>query len=180
MKLNNKGVTIIELIVSIALISVVMLFMYRLLADVTFQKDNDYFASVNQEQRIEIIDKLETHLSSNSNIKSVTVSGRNIYFKNSYGSTLSSLRVEAVSGTYKVLTLYNGSSTSSILNRWNIKGGTLDNVPYCYSRTGGGKTIVECTIEVYTTNTNNKYLYHNGKAVNNNNTVDDIVFSIMY
>ena len=62
MKLNNKGVTIIELIVSIALISVVMLFMYRLLADVTFQKDNDYFASVNQEQRIEIIDNMRIFL----------------------------------------------------------------------------------------------------------------------
>ena len=80
MKLNKKGITIIELIVSVALISVIMLFMYKLLADITFQKENDYFASVNQEQRIEIIDKIETTLASKTNIRSVIVASNNIYF----------------------------------------------------------------------------------------------------
>ena len=55
MKLNKKGFTLIELIVSITLISVIMVFMFSLLSDVTFEKDNEYFASKNQEIRLEMI-----------------------------------------------------------------------------------------------------------------------------
>ena len=59
MKLDNKGISIIELIISISLISVVMLFLYNLLSNVTFEKDDDYFASLNQANRIEIISTIE-------------------------------------------------------------------------------------------------------------------------
>ncbi len=56
MKIGNKGLSLIEIIISIALLSTITLFMYRLLADVTFQKNNEFFASLNQENKIEIID----------------------------------------------------------------------------------------------------------------------------
>ena len=62
MKLDNKGISIIELIISISLISVVMLFLYNLLSNVTFEKDDDYFASLNQANRIEIISTIEDNL----------------------------------------------------------------------------------------------------------------------
>lgn len=189
MKLNNKGLSIVELIVSIALISVIMLFLYRLLADVTFQKEDDYFASLNQEQRIEIIDKLETTLSTfaesanaSNKIASVTVNSRHIYFKNSSNSVLVDVYVDSVDGAYKRLTLCTGSCNyaANIKNRWIIKGGILDSSPSCSSVVGQGKTLYKCTIKVYTTNVNNKLITHNGKSVNNNNTLDDIVFSVMY
>lgn len=38
MKINNKGVTIVELLVSLALLSVVLMFLYNLLSNVTFEK----------------------------------------------------------------------------------------------------------------------------------------------
>ena len=67
-----------------------------------------------------------------------------------------------------------------VLNQWIIKGGTLDPNPTCEYKSAGGKVLYECTIEVYTANTNNQRYSHNGKSVNNNNTIDDIVFSVMY
>lgn len=41
-KINNKGMTLMELLVSVALISIIMLFMYKLISDVRSEKkDND-------------------------------------------------------------------------------------------------------------------------------------------
>ena len=62
MKLNNKGVTIIELLVSVALVSVVLMFLYNLLANVTFEKITDFIASTNQANRIDIITTIENDL----------------------------------------------------------------------------------------------------------------------
>ncbi|MBE6155702.1 MAG: hypothetical protein E7164_02990 [Firmicutes bacterium] len=179
MKLNNKGISIIELIVSVALISVIMIFMYQLLSDVNFQKDNDYFASVNQEQRIEIIDKIETTIASDVNIKSVNYSGNKIYFRSAVGgSVIYTLQVLADGeGKYTILEFAKGST---ILNKWNIKGGTLSTTPKCEIVRTYDKTLHECNIEVYTKNTNNMIYYHNGRLIDNNNTIDDLVFSVMY
>ena len=174
MKLNKKGITIIELIVSVALISVIMLFMYRLLADITFQKDNEFFASLNQEQRIEIIDRIESVLAASTNIRYLSVSGNTISFKRSSGGTVDNT-IKVNSSTE--LILYQGAST--ILNKWNIKGGTMSN-PTCDYKTAAGKTIYECTIKVFSTNNDNQKITHRGVNVDNNNTIDDITFSIMY
>jgi len=99
MKLNKKGLTIIELIVSIALISVIMLFMYKLLSDITFERDNDYIATLNHEQRIEIIDNIESVL--NDNNAGIT----------SYSATGKTLRIT-----------YNGSINYSSTNFNNFYG----------------------------------------------------------
>lgn len=45
-KISNKGMTLIELIVSVALISIIMLFMYKLISDVRNEKkENDKLAN---------------------------------------------------------------------------------------------------------------------------------------
>ena len=58
MKLNNKGVTIVELLVSLALLSVVLMFLYNLLSNVTFEKNTDFISNSNQANRIDIINKI--------------------------------------------------------------------------------------------------------------------------
>src|SRR5574344_2183259 len=58
-KLNKKGVTLIELIISMVLISVVMVFMYRLLININNEITNSTFAIDNQQNRLEIIDTVE-------------------------------------------------------------------------------------------------------------------------
>ena len=54
-KLNNKGTTLIELIISIVLISVVIEFMFRLIIDLNNEQENNDFAVENQINRAEAI-----------------------------------------------------------------------------------------------------------------------------
>jgi len=166
MKLNKKGLTIIELIVSIALISVIMLFMYKLLSDITFERDNDYIATLNHEQRIEIIDNIESVLNdNNAGITSYSATGKTLRI--TYNGSSRSV-VSVISGN-KTLVLYN--INGSVKNRWNIKGGTLGTIS-CESESYLEDTLLSCHIPIYTTSVDNK--------VNNNNTLDDIYFSVMY
>ncbi|MBE6148608.1 MAG: prepilin-type N-terminal cleavage/methylation domain-containing protein [Firmicutes bacterium] len=200
MKLNKKGVTIIELIVSIALISVVMLFMYQLLADVTFQKDNDYIATVNQRQRIDMINKIEKSVQ--KMIKKYQTTGDiNIY---TYGNSSYGVKVKIngkdrvkleIKTSKTILELYEydetvaGSNKLVLLETWTIKGGTFASkedignliIQKKASDYGTNISMWQCTIPIYTENINNKMLKYqiNGinKNENNNNTLDDITFS---
>lgn len=60
MKLNNKGITLVELIVSIALISIVIMFLFRLLVDVRYSENNTDYNRENQQTRAIIIKTVET------------------------------------------------------------------------------------------------------------------------
>jgi len=57
--LNKKGLTILELLVSIALISVVMIFLFNLLTDLMYSDDYASFAKRNQTNRAAIITAIE-------------------------------------------------------------------------------------------------------------------------
>src|SRR5574344_1411468 len=87
--MNKKGLSLVELIITIALISVVVIFMYRLLNNINSQIKNPTFAIKNQINRAEIINYIQDDLVNNvvSNIKSEgnTIT---IIFKDSKTSTL--------------------------------------------------------------------------------------------
>ena len=61
-KLNNKGNTLIELVISIALMSVVLVSMVRLLVDLNNTNTNSVYAKNNEVVRSEIIRAIETDL----------------------------------------------------------------------------------------------------------------------
>lgn len=189
MKLNNKGVTIVELLVSLALLSVVLMFLYNLLSNVTFEKNTDFIANSNQANRIDIINTIETDLILDNNIE-IDKNKDNILILK--GTT-----------TYKIVITGNTLAyyvNDSIQNTWKIKGATLGNIN-CNKTKGGTNTsndvtecsdnpinnpsscrklsssqmdsikITECTIPVYTENVDN--------SKENNNTLDDITFSFI-
>jgi prepilin-type N-terminal cleavage/methylation domain-containing protein len=62
MKLNNKGMTLVELIVSIGLLSIIMAFLFKIILDVKYEKDLSGFADNNQINRTEIIKTIQTDL----------------------------------------------------------------------------------------------------------------------
>lgn len=160
--LNNKGLTIIELIISVALISVVMLFMYKLLSDVSFEKDNDFFASLNQSQRIEIIDAIESAVMKNT--KSYSRSGNySITFTN--GTVSSTLSINSLNK--KTITFTSGTNNSI----WNMNAGEILGIITCNEAASNEYIVVECKIPIYTTNTSDNQ--------DNNNTIDDIAFSFI-
>jgi len=191
MKINNKGVTIVELLVSLALLSVVLMFLYNLLSNVTFEKNTDFIANSNQANRIDIINTIETDLILDNNIE-----------KDKNQTTENRLVLKGTK-TYKIIITENTLAyyvNNSIQNTWKIKGATLGNIN-CNKTKGGTNTsnnvtecsdnpinnpsscrklspsqmdsikITECTIPVYTENVDN--------SKENNNTLDDITFSFI-
>lgn len=193
MKINNKGVTIVELLVSLALLSVVLMFLYNLLSNVTFEKNTDFIANSNQANRIDIINTIETDLILDNNIEIDKNKDNILILKGTMKGTT----------TYKIVITENTLAyyvNDSIQNTWKIKGATLGNIN-CNKTKGGTNTsnnvtecsdnpinnpsscrklsssqmdsikITECTIPVYTENIDN--------SKDNNNTLDDITFSFI-
>ena len=176
MKLNKKGVSIIELIISVTLIALIMLFMYRLLSDITFEKDNDTFAFLYQEQRVTIIKRVEKRIGDAAGIKSITASDYNINFSN--GSS----NVYKLSYSSSKLTLTDASG--NVLESWTYSGNGLSfSKASCKNKSLTNGTIYECTYKIYTQNDSNRdYVYKfNGKNVNiaNNNIIDDLTFTFV-
>ncbi len=69
MKLNNKGMTLVELIISVALISVVVGFLFKILLDVKYEKDNVGYAANNQTNRAELINMIQSAILENGLIE---------------------------------------------------------------------------------------------------------------
>ena len=62
MKLNKKGISLIELLVSIILISIVLVFLFQILGDLRDETANNDYAYNNQVNRMEIIKTIEDDL----------------------------------------------------------------------------------------------------------------------
>lgn len=173
MKLNNKGTTIIELVVSIALLGVVMVFMYQMLSNVKFERDNEYFASKNQETRIDIIDAIEDAIEiAVAKASSPTFNVNDTEFKMD-STTL--LQIDTT--TKKIIINLDTNLNTFILSDQVAEIGKMK--MYCSndpkravpSTSSSDNTICEVRIPIYTDNDNNKS--------DNNNTLDDIVFSFI-
>ena len=63
--MNKKGFTLIELMVSIALISIVMIFLFQLLNDLSYNANYPKYARTNQVNRAEIIKNIQAELLDN-------------------------------------------------------------------------------------------------------------------
>lgn len=168
--MNKKGTTLAELIISIALISVVLLFMIKLLIDLNDAETNNTYAKDNQINRAEILRMIGNDLN-NKNIASINDSGSNetklvinIEFTD---RTISTIEAEEKKIKY---------TDSDGKNRtWNIEGGTIYtkkvNVYYMKDNNTSGKNYYSLSIdiEIHTTNEKNKLC--------NNNTLDDIIIN---
>lgn len=60
--MENKGFTLVELIISIALISIVVMFLFNLLTDVKASNNNTDFNRKNQQKRAIIIKNIQADL----------------------------------------------------------------------------------------------------------------------
>ena len=196
MKLNNKGVTIVELLVSMALLSVILMFLYNLLSNVTFEKNSDFIASANQANRIDIIMTIEDDLLKDNNVIIVSKSDNDLKLK----GTLKKYRITLVDNNLAYYVSELSRDDWQTQNTWEIKNGTLgkidcgntnmssleSNVNASECKSGSANSnltcrdvinsyesivITECKIPVYTTNVNN--------TQDNNNTLDDIIFSFI-
>lgn len=172
-KLDNKGLTLIELIISIALVSVVMTFLYRLLADVQYDSDNQFFSQKNQEQKIEIVNYIQSLIrfdnSTNYVTSMITNSSRNRIVITLNNGLQYQIGPES---DKKTITVYQTNSSTKVLRTWVLEQGTLGDVS-CTTADSSPTTLypVECIIPVYTLN--------NSNVKDNNNTIDDIKIAVL-
>lgn len=165
-KLNKKGSTLLELIISITLISVILVFLMRLLVDLNNTQTNNDFAKDNQINRAEIIRMVENDLTNNTitNITNNSSSGNiGCTFTFSGGKTAT---INATSDTFTY------TSSDGTKRSWTMDGGTIytDKANVIYSSDSVGQIYaLQIDIEVHTVNDNNK--------AGNNNLLDDILIS---
>ncbi|MFI3261084.1 MAG: prepilin-type N-terminal cleavage/methylation domain-containing protein [bacterium] len=180
MKLNNKGLSLIELVIAVGLISIVVVFLYNLLNDLNDKTINSDFAINNQITRFEIIDYIQKDLLGREidEIKRSTSSGDSILTINYIdGDTLqikikSNLEDALTSGTTFIgdmvtVTLSNG--TDELKRSWYLDincfiESEISNEMYVQNSSSGRFYI---KIPIYTTNDAN--------SSSKNNTLDDIV-----
>lgn len=163
-KMNNKGSTLLELIISISLISVILVFMVRLLVDLNDSETNNKYAKKNQVIRAEILRTIENDLQNKiiTNIRdNSTTSNLIITFKFD-GNKESNINVLKDKLTYK--------NTAGKTRTWTLKEGYFDitQSPVDFNQDENIYSLI-IDIPVYTTNEFN--------TKNNNNLLDDILVS---
>ena len=169
--LNKKGTTLAEVIISIALISVVLVFMIRLLINLNNMQTNTTYATGNQVNRAEILRMIGNDLN-NKDIASITdnsdANNLNITFGFTDGTRAS------ISTTSEIFTY---TSSDNTLRRWIIEDGSIyvNRAKVYYSADSKAENNKIYTliidIEVHTINEEND--------VENNNRLDDIIISYM-
>ena len=112
--MNKKGVTLVEVVVSVGLIALVMLFLFNLLIDMQYEESHNSMAKENQLERATMIKTIETDFME-LKLQNAT---KNIY--ENYGEVL----LEFQSGSKTIQVVENKisyRSGSNIEEAWKIK-----------------------------------------------------------
>lgn len=172
--MNKKGTSLVELIISIALISVILVFMIKLLLDINNNINNSDFAKNNQITRAEIIRLIENDIKEKT-IKSINDSGSNsnklvITLTFSDGSTSV---IEATKSTVDEASTFSYKATNENTRKWTFAEGAniyVDRVNTYYSPNDFSDLYtMSIVIEVHTINDKNNK--------DKNNNMDDIIIS---
>lgn len=184
MKLNKKGMTLIELLISIILVGLVLTFLLQLLNDLESETENNNYAYNNQVNRADIIYTVEKDLQK-YNLTGVEWSLKegNIIIKFNYikegGTAVAILESEKSSyideefGDDKTKYYLKYTSYSGEKYSWEMKGATIDtcgSFKYHIDNNSNSYYFI-LTIPVY----NSVYNERNNK--DKNNAVDDIEIS---
>jgi competence protein ComGC len=165
-KLNNKGISLVELVISMLLISIVMVFMYRLLININNLIYNPNYAVNNQQNRLEIIKSVQTDLMQHE-LANITNNNTYIKFTFSDGKT-STLTIK----DYKTIT-YNSDYDSQ--KSWTMKNATINTQIYlCKSPLSTDNSINNYSINIIVYNSNNENNSLKNTQGNTNNKLDDI------
>ena len=179
---NKKGITLIELLVTILLASIVVIFIYRLILNVNNQTANPEFAMSNQTIRTEIIRTVEADLVSRdiSNILTVYQDENNNYNPSIYfiekdrQSVLSIIDEKSIK-----YTAFTGQT-----QRWDVIDCYINFDPsergeksgIVVSQNGVGNSTTAVTVNIVISNENE---HNSGFTEEDNNLKDDILISYL-
>jgi uncharacterized repeat protein (TIGR02543 family)/prepilin-type N-terminal cleavage/methylation domain-containing protein len=179
---NKKGITLIELLVTLLLVSIVVVFIYRLILNVNSQTTNPEFAMSNQTIRTEIIRTVEADLVSHDITKLEVVQqdednnyNPSIYFvEKDKKSVLSIIDEKSIQYT----------SFAGQTQRWEVVDCFINFDPseegeksgIVYSQNGVGNSTAAVTVNIVISNDNE---HNSGVTEENNNLKDDILISYL-
>ncbi len=179
---NKKGITLIELLVTLLLVSIVVVFIYRLILNVNSQTTNPEFAMSNQTIRTEIIRTVEADLVSHDITKLEVVQqdednnyNPSIYFvEKDKKSVLSIIDEKSIQYT----------SFAGQTQRWEVVDCFINFDPseegeksgIVYSQNGVGNSTAAVTVNIVISNENE---HNSGLTEENNNLKDDILISYL-
>lgn len=130
MRLNRKGMTLVELIISVALLSVVLGFLFKILLDVKYESDDAGFAIANQANRAEIIKEIQNDLIDYGGVQNIAVLEKKVFLIFLDNSVANDIRI---SNDNKTITYKTKSWT---IKDDNYEFGTisLENINSCYAK----------------------------------------------
>lgn len=180
MKLNNKGMTLMELLISIALIGLILVFLLQLLNDLEHEVDNNNYAFNNQINRAEAIYTIESDLQKYnlvgiedaSNDENIVIKFHYIKNNDIVTAILTSSKKEyedefldIKNKYYLRYTSYNGEKYS-----WEMKGARIDTCGLFnyYIDNSSNNYYFKINIPIYNS------VYHEKNNEDKNNAVDDI------
>lgn len=161
--LNKKGLSLAELIVAVALISVVMVFLYNLLSDIKNEISNSDFAINNQLNRFEIIDLVQSDMQDETITSILLV-------------TSNQLKIVYTNSKYTLIKTDYDNNTITVTNKdglntmWIMDSDCFIGDIYHETDTfSSGKNNYYISIPIYTTNEKNI-------TTDSNNVLDDLEF----
>lgn len=172
---NNRGMTLLELLVSIVLVSVVLLFLFRILNDLKDEVDNNNYAFSNQVNRTELIYTIQKDLNKYdvNNVTYDIVDGNLVinfvYLKSgrNYNATLKR-RVEKVNNKDKYYLDYTSYDNKKY--SFEMKGAEVSNCINFVADTNASSNYYYFKLNIYLYNS----VYNEKNNKDRNNAVDDI------
>ena len=180
MKLNNKGMSLMELLVSIVLVGIVLTFLFQLLVDLKNETDNNNYAYNNQVNRTEAIYTIEQDLNKYAllGVEDKSTGGNiiiNFYFRKGTDTKTAVLNTATSTSTNefgiedtKYYLRY--TSVDAVKYSWEMKGADIDpcgSFNY-YIDSASANYYFKMNIYLYNS------VYHERNNKNKNNAVDDI------
>lgn len=161
--LNKKGSSLVELVISIALMSVVLVFMMKLLVDLNNTETNNSYAKKNEVIRSEIIRMISNDLNENNLDAVSSKNGSSLEIKIEFSNKQTSeIKVDNNTLTY--------TSVAGKTRKWTLKQGKFNTSCIDYKgRDENGLIAFEIGIQVHTSNDLNNEM--------SNNILDDILIS---
>ena len=179
---NKKGLTLIELLVTLLLVSIVVVFIYRLILNVNSQTTNPEFAMSNQTIRTEIIRTVEADLVSHdiTRLEVVQQDEDNNYNPSIFFIEKDRQSVLSIIDEKQIqYTSFNGQT-----QRWEVIDCFINFDPseegeksgIVYSQNGVGNSTAAVTVNIVISNDNE---HNSGLTEEENNLKDDILISYL-
>lgn len=188
MKLNNKGMTLIELLISLLFIGIILVFMFSMLNGLRKETDNNNFAYNNQVNKIDAIHTIQKDLNTYvlKGIEDKSVNSIELHFHYLKGNDNKTAKLSFSSKNNKNYLNYENVDGETF--SWEMKGADIDSCgkftiynegasSYQYDENNLTESYVsnnyyfKIHINIYNSN------YHEQNNKDKNNIIDDLEIS---